>query len=225
MPILFVLPLAPPFIARKPVQVHHPEVCHVGQRNPWEAVIRTGTRDGPSEAHNHVPDVVEVACQSPIAGAKQVAALFRLDVVHVFAPNLVCAQVFSIVNVFSEVVLLDVRHPEQVHTNDVEGQPGDKVLVVVVERFLLANQVSHVGNGVVPGEPPAATIGQHPSIQVMAEVCSCQVGRFVPIVVKDVIPMREPNENRWVSDSRPIPLDAHRLIVLQGAPIVDRRHV
>mmetsp|Transcript_9876 Transcript_9876/g.24896 ORF Transcript_9876/g.24896 Transcript_9876/m.24896 type:complete len:215 (-) Transcript_9876:942-1586(-) len=214
MPILFVLPLAPPFIARKPVQVHHPEVCHVGQRSPWKAVIWTGACNSPPEAHNHVPDVVEVACQSPIAGAKQVAALFRLDVVHVFAPNLVCAQVFSIVNVFSEVVLLDVRHPEQVHADDVEGQPDAKVHVIVVERFLLASQMSHVGDGVEPSEPTTAPISQHPSVQVVADVCSCQVGGLVPVVVEDVIPMRERDENRRVSDSRPIPLNAHRLIVL-----------
>mmetsp|Transcript_59101 Transcript_59101/g.155647 ORF Transcript_59101/g.155647 Transcript_59101/m.155647 type:complete len:533 (-) Transcript_59101:20-1618(-) len=218
LPILAVLCAAAVLVAEHAVDVHHPEVDAVAERDPREDVAGAGAGQRPAQAHRHVADVVEVASEGPPAGGEEVAALLGVDVLHGLAPDLVLREVAALRDVRPEVVLLDVAHAEDPHAEDVDAGAGEELEVVVVQRLPQEGHVAAEGEAVEPAQEAEVAVGQHPAEEVVADVRGREVGRLVPVVVEDVVPVRDTNHHRPHADLAPVAgRAAHRAVALHVA--------
>mmetsp|Transcript_52164 Transcript_52164/g.134553 ORF Transcript_52164/g.134553 Transcript_52164/m.134553 type:complete len:340 (-) Transcript_52164:232-1251(-) len=226
LPVLAVLHAAAVLVAEHAVDIHHPEVDAVAQRDPREDVVGARTGKRPAQAHHHVPDVIEVPREAPPARDEEVAALLRADVLHGLAPDLVLRQVPALGDVGPEVVLLDVRHAEEPHAEDVDTGAEREVHVVVCQRLAQEGHVATEGKAVVPDEEAEVPVGQHPAEEVVADVRGREVGRLVPVVVEDVAPLSEGHHHRAHAHLGPVArLAALGLAVHEVAAEVHRGEV
>mmetsp|Transcript_59100 Transcript_59100/g.155644 ORF Transcript_59100/g.155644 Transcript_59100/m.155644 type:complete len:533 (-) Transcript_59100:20-1618(-) len=226
LPILAVLCAAAVLVAEHAVDVHHPEVDTVAQGDPGEDVSGARAGQGPAQAHRKVADVVEVPGEAPPAGDEEVAALLRADVLHRLAPDLVLGEIAALRDIAAEVVLLDVRHAEEVHAEDVDAGPHDELRVVVRQGPLQEGDVAAEGEAVEPAQEAEVAVGQHPAEEVVADVRGREVGRLVPVVVEDVVPLGDGHHGRAEADAGPVAgLAALRLAVHHVAAEVHGREV
>mmetsp|Transcript_95809 Transcript_95809/g.270863 ORF Transcript_95809/g.270863 Transcript_95809/m.270863 type:complete len:415 (-) Transcript_95809:43-1287(-) len=164
-----------------------------------------------------------MAGETPPARNQEVAALLCFDVLHRLSPDLVLGEVSALRDVGPEVVLLDVRHTEEVHRPDVHKRADGEAEVVVRQRNVLEREIPAEGKAVVPDEEAPVAIGEHPAKQVVPDVGGCQVRGLVQVVVEDVVPVREGDHQSSGADAVPgARLHAVHLAVVDMAVEVHR---
>mmetsp|Transcript_3584 Transcript_3584/g.7435 ORF Transcript_3584/g.7435 Transcript_3584/m.7435 type:complete len:206 (+) Transcript_3584:595-1212(+) len=99
--------------------------------------------------------------------------------------------------------------------------------MVVGQGLLQPRDVAAEGEAVVPHQEAEIAIGQHPAEQVVADISRREVRRLVPVVVEDVVPVRERDHHGSHAHAVPVSrLHAHRLAALcEVAAEIHRRDV
>mmetsp|Transcript_41601 Transcript_41601/g.90708 ORF Transcript_41601/g.90708 Transcript_41601/m.90708 type:complete len:247 (-) Transcript_41601:777-1517(-) len=208
------------------MDIHEPEVDAVAHGGPGEAVRGPAAGNGPADAHHHVPDVVEVPGEAPVARGEQVAALLSSQKLSRLAPDEVLGWILALGYPGAEVVFLNVGDSEQVHSEDVDQATYGKLQVIACHRRSLEGEVAEEGEGVVPGQESHAAVGEHPPVEVVPDVSCGEVGGLVPVVVQDIIPMGQGDHDCCITDAAPVTrCIAGGGSVLQLAAIVHRGHV
>mmetsp|Transcript_75439 Transcript_75439/g.208171 ORF Transcript_75439/g.208171 Transcript_75439/m.208171 type:complete len:316 (-) Transcript_75439:920-1867(-) len=211
-PILAVLNGAALLVAPATVAIHDPEVDAIGDGQPWEGRGWVKARHCPADAHDQVTNVVEVARQAPEAGYEQERTLLSLDVLHLLVAEedagaqgrAVLFWVTAVVHEIAEQVLLEVGDAEEDHAEDVERHADGHEDVVLRDEAggaaALLCQEAHEGDGVVAAQEAPVAVREHEAKEVVADVGGCQVCWLDEVVVKDVVPMREGDEDSDGSD-------------------------